>query len=130
MGESMNWPAPWEPRIIGILRLVALGDRVQMTSDDRKALADDISEILGAWSAREDLNELRSLLGVGDTGRGVKRKASTVLREFEVAAYYLWLEKRDGPKAAMDAVLEGSKNAKGDPLDERSVRTFVKRWRN
>ena len=69
-----------KPRVIDLFRRML---NRSLNDEGRARLRREITEILAAWKAREDLDELRELLGV--KGKSSHRAQRSVNREFGMA---------------------------------------------
>lgn len=119
-----NWPVAGPvPAIIDLLNRLLNWDHPNvMTAAERAAAHEEILQILAAWKAREDLNELRQLLGVAPV-RGRRRTQHTVNRE-ERIAYSAYMLKAEGDEDAIEKV------ATAASVDPKTVRRAMDRWAN
>ncbi|HEX7080053.1 MAG TPA: helix-turn-helix domain-containing protein [Gammaproteobacteria bacterium] len=75
----------------------------------------EVETILDVWDEREDLDELRTLLGLNSQGRGRRRKMRTAVRESRMAMMV-------AAGVDVDAVAEKFR------VDRRTVERAVDEW--
>lgn len=110
------WPDP-PPRVIQLLRQV-VGNETPSGGT-----IEEIRQILQAWEDREDIGELRELLGLEHQGaKGRRRTKKTAARRFAMAFALAEHRARQTPNAADLVAAEFN-------ADARTVERAFKEWR-
>lgn len=121
--ENGHWDvADPPPKVISLLReiFVAFSSSSNFESQ-RIEVRSKIEPILAMWEQSEDIEMLRSELGVAKRGQGRKRTQATVNFECDLAFAVAEHEARGTPLPIEFVAAEAQ-------VDERTVKNAVKRW--